>query len=440
MKSGQLPHLLVIAYACAPGRGSEWGVGWSFVQEMSKTQPVWVITHEDNRADIEPHLKLHSTPHPIHVRYARLPWYISWLRNTNYTLLNVHYYFWQFVAAGAARQLHDQVRFDLVQHVSYQRWWMHTAGAALSKFGVKFIFGPVVGGDLMPRNFKGDIPLWARWSEFQRWLAVSLWRLDPMLRRCVRRADLVLAGTRNAYDSLGKLGATRIVMVPCTQLSAPPILAAAQAERDALPANRPFRIVSAGGMSYYRGIDLALRAFARAEIPNSQYVHACDGLYRPRLEALVKELGLEGRVIFTGDAPHSTNVKVVATADIYVHTVLRDSSGLIVEAEALGIPVVTMDHNSMGLLVDETVGHKIAIGKDATPEGVIKELTYLFKKWYADPELRQQLGKAGKTHALQFNADSLAATFRKHQRELLTLSSPGRSRRTGEQKLLEDLG
>ena len=42
-------RLLIIAYACEPGRGSEWGTSWAVVSEWAKTQEIWVIAHEDNR-------------------------------------------------------------------------------------------------------------------------------------------------------------------------------------------------------------------------------------------------------------------------------------------------------------------------------------------------------------------------------------------------------
>lgn len=36
--------ILVSAYACEPGKGSEPGVGWSFVNELAKKHNVTVLT------------------------------------------------------------------------------------------------------------------------------------------------------------------------------------------------------------------------------------------------------------------------------------------------------------------------------------------------------------------------------------------------------------
>jgi hypothetical protein len=45
--------VLVSAYACEPGKGSEPGVGWTWALEISRWHEVWVITRANNRGPIE---------------------------------------------------------------------------------------------------------------------------------------------------------------------------------------------------------------------------------------------------------------------------------------------------------------------------------------------------------------------------------------------------
>ena len=53
--------VLVSAYACSPYKGSEPGVGWGFVSELSKYHNLWVIVEEEKfRKDIEKFLKVNS--------------------------------------------------------------------------------------------------------------------------------------------------------------------------------------------------------------------------------------------------------------------------------------------------------------------------------------------------------------------------------------------
>ena len=47
--------LLISAYACEPGLGSEPGAGWNCVRQAARFHEVWVLTRENNREPIENH-------------------------------------------------------------------------------------------------------------------------------------------------------------------------------------------------------------------------------------------------------------------------------------------------------------------------------------------------------------------------------------------------
>ena len=51
--------VLMSAYACEPGKGSEPEVGWRWMSEMSKHHDVVVVTRANNREVIENYLKSH---------------------------------------------------------------------------------------------------------------------------------------------------------------------------------------------------------------------------------------------------------------------------------------------------------------------------------------------------------------------------------------------
>ena len=69
--------IFVSAYACEPGLGSEIGVGWHWVLEMSKYFDLWVLTRESNRQSIEPWIAKHPEYNHIHFLYFDLP---KWAR------------------------------------------------------------------------------------------------------------------------------------------------------------------------------------------------------------------------------------------------------------------------------------------------------------------------------------------------------------------------
>lgn len=69
--------IFISAYACEPGLGSEIGVGWHWVLEMSKYFELWVLTRQSNRHTIEPWIAEHPEYSDIHFLYYDWP---KWAR------------------------------------------------------------------------------------------------------------------------------------------------------------------------------------------------------------------------------------------------------------------------------------------------------------------------------------------------------------------------
>ena len=58
--------IMVSAYACEPGYGTEIGVGWHWTLEMSKYFEVWVLTRESNKENIEEWISKNNKGNDIH--------------------------------------------------------------------------------------------------------------------------------------------------------------------------------------------------------------------------------------------------------------------------------------------------------------------------------------------------------------------------------------
>src|SRR5271157_3778471 len=128
--------VLLSAYACEPGQGSEPGVGWNWAHEMSRWHDVWVLTRANNRPTIE------QTPAPVgehRVRwvYFDLPrWARFWKRGSRG--IQAYYWLWQLAAWRVGARLHREVGFDLFHHVTFGKYWVPSY---LSFLPVKSILG-----------------------------------------------------------------------------------------------------------------------------------------------------------------------------------------------------------------------------------------------------------------------------------------------------------
>ncbi len=73
--------VLVSAYACEPGRGSEPGAGWHWAAAAAADHEVWVLTHGTNREPVTRALEADpELARTLHVRFVSNPAWLRWLR------------------------------------------------------------------------------------------------------------------------------------------------------------------------------------------------------------------------------------------------------------------------------------------------------------------------------------------------------------------------
>lgn len=111
-------NVLLSAYACEPGKGSEPGIGWRWARNLADSgHKVWVLTRANNRPAIE--LALAAQPlHGVEFAYYDLPRWACWWKRGGRGV-HLYYYLWQWGAYKTARRLQRKQRFDLVHHITF---------------------------------------------------------------------------------------------------------------------------------------------------------------------------------------------------------------------------------------------------------------------------------------------------------------------------------
>jgi glycosyltransferase involved in cell wall biosynthesis len=380
---------LIIAYACEPGLGSEPGVGWNLVHALSRIRPLTVITHEQHRAGVEAYLAKQDDGR-IKVEFYTLPRFFDFALVWP-PVLNFYYYFWHIGAARFARKLTIQKRFDIAHHVTYVRYWMPTAAANV---GLPYVWGPVGGGESAPASFNRDLGFRGKCVEIARSMIRWIFECDPRLKSAARRCDLGIAASEQSAERMRRVGFQNISVMSAVGH----VESDAQHRDEIRRTDDVVRFISVGRLLHWKGFHLGLSAFAKANLPNSEYVIVGNGPDRPRLEALAKSLGIADRVRFTGTLPRQQGLAQMQHADVLVHPSLHDSGGFVVlEAMDLKMPVICLDLGGPAVCVDESNGFKIAA---QTTEQAIDDIAAAMVK-LTDSDLRQQLGERGRHRATE---------------------------------------
>jgi glycosyltransferase involved in cell wall biosynthesis len=375
--------VLQIAFACEPERGSEPSVGWNCALQASRNRPVWVITDPSHRERIEAWLAKHGETN-IRVTYHAMPSWTQWMWRIQFTV-NLYYYLWNIGAAKLARRMHAEHRFDVVHHVTYVRYWMPSAGASL---GIPFVWGPLGGGESAPPGFLRGVGFKGMVEENLRALMRWFFEHDPRLKATVRAATVAIACSEDTAARMRRLGVRDLRI-----MSSIGITPGGLGSMTARPVDGKVRFISVGRLLHWKGFHFGLEAFAKAALPEAEYVIVGRGPEMGRLQALVQRLGIVDRVTFTGELPWREGLEQFQQADVLVHPSLHDSGGFVLlEAMEMRKPVICLDLGGPGVYVDDTSGFKVRAS--SIPQ-VIGDIAGAMRRLARDPELRARMGEAG---------------------------------------------
>ena len=380
--------VLISAYSCEPGRGSERGVGWNVAREVAKHHEVWVLTRPDESKDaIEAELAANPIPN-LHFVYFTLPFWQDSMSLGQSGAMQIHYYLWQIQAYFVARRLHQEIGFDLAHHVTFVKY---SAPSLLAFLPIPFVWGPVGGGESAPPKFWKDFSLRARLYEYARDFVRNVGQRDPLVGLTIRNSAVVRATTDDTAKRLYRMGATDVQIVPEVGLLDEEIQVLNQSP---LPASQPVRFISMGRLLHWKGFHLGIRAFAEAKLPDAEFWLVGDGPELDNLKRLAAVCGVADKVKFWGRLSREDTLERLGESHVLVHPSLHDSGGWVcIEAMASGRPVICLDLGGPAIQVTPQTGFKVAA---QDPDQSVGDMAAVMQKLAADPELRVQMGQAGR--------------------------------------------
>ncbi len=322
------PRVLVIAYACEPGRGSEPGAGWGVVSALGGFADGVVLVGPEHAPALEGWTAAHPTSGltfvtvperrwPAVAGRGRIGWFLSYLR-------------WLPAAHATATALHASQPFDLAWHVTYSVYWLPSP---VHRLGLPSVWGPVGGAVTTPRTLWPLLGVRGMATELVDLLAVRLLSALPAVRRTWRQVSVRLVQNP---ETLARIGTARD---DATHLMNHALFV--ESPRSA-PRQRTRELVIACALESRKGVELVLRALVHTA-PDVHLTIAGDGPQRAHLESLAAALRISDRVTFAGVLPRAELQHRFAMAAGAVFTGLREEGGLaLAEAMMAGTPVIVL--------------------------------------------------------------------------------------------------
>jgi len=378
-------RVLLSAFSCQPGRGSEPGVGWGVVSQAALRHQIVVLTDEHNRPAIEQERALTPLSQASFV-YLGVPSVYRWAAKSKcYGYL--YYFLWQLWALRVARKLHREHPFDLVHHVTFVNSW---APSFLGRLGIPFVW--FAGAkEHTPIRFYRVLSWRARITEALRSLAVAGMGWLNLRWTAVRASVVVTSSPERVWPS-----GLHVRRQPVGALSQEELTSLAKIP---FRSSSGFRLCSIGRLEGWKGFALGLSAFARllSARPETEYWLIGDGPERKRLERLTIDLNCSHKVKFLGWVPRSEIPGLLAQVDVLVHPSLHEQFGYVVlEAMAAGRVVLVTDSGGCGRLAKSGGGVVIPL---VSPEQVVSELHEALLGLALDEEHRLRAAQAARKAA-----------------------------------------
>ena len=390
-------RVLVSAYACEPGKGSEPEAGLQIALAAASEHDVWVVTRENNLPSLRAFLKGHLLRERLHLVGLDVNGMPKRVKKRG-GLPTLHWYYdaWQRRLAEVAVHLDDEIDFDVVHHATFAAYWTRAGVAAVDK---PFVWGPLGGGTTAPIALLPVMGFAGAFGDLARVLFRPLIASLTGAKKTARRAAVVLVQNPETAQRIRLQDAAVVLphaLVGVQTLRSPDLIQAS-------PVN-PTRIVSAGRLVGWKATALAITAMRHIKHTDVTLEVYGSGPQRRRLERMTTRLGVGHRIRFHGNVERCDLLAALGSGSALVHPSLHEAAGfVVVEALAMGTPVVALDRGGPPVLISYWPDVPSRVVQPSTPGVTARRIAL------ALDEVIGQRGEPDHRPADQFSEGLLAA-------------------------------
>jgi glycosyltransferase involved in cell wall biosynthesis len=331
--------LLISAFSCAPeGDASEQTGAWNWTIETHRQgHQIWVLVCPAHRDAIAAAVREDAALKDIRWVFPELRyWPVEQGKEPKHS--KTYNWLWQKAALRTARALHRDLGFGAVHHLSWAGFRVPTFMGSL---GPPLILGPIGGGETSPTKLRDGFPLRGRILERIRDFANTTVMINPWIRRELIQAAIIFASTSDTRNLFSRSVKDKTFIFAQLRIAEPAPLVSRIARQG------PPRLLCAARLVYWKGVHIAIRAFAQVlgRYPEARFTILGRGPEEHQLKAEAARYNVEDRIDFISWLPHQQQVfDLYDSHDIFVFPSLHDSAGFVVlEAMFRGVPVVCLD-------------------------------------------------------------------------------------------------
>lgn len=336
-----MKRILMSAFSCQPGKGSEPGVGWNWALQTAKCADVYVLT----RSKMKPYIDAVQLPEEVanHLHFVYCPSSAK-LRSVTIYLEYLH---WQRVAYHFAKKLCSEIQFDYIWHITWGNMFLPTY---MYKLPVPFIWGPVGGAEQVPKKFWNEFPKKNRLIHKCKYNMGKHMRWIPWVYGPAKRAEIVIARTTATKNLFPENLRDKILVHLESCVMEQKDFYFPENTEDILKKGTGMNLIYTGRVCDIKNLHALVPVMKQihGKYPDIRVHIVGDGNMMPKFKGLVEKNGLDETFYFYGNVERAKLLKAVSQADGFVFPSLREgASWSLLEAMYFELPIVAFDANGM---------------------------------------------------------------------------------------------
>lgn len=400
--------ILINAYACSPGMGSEPGMAWNWVSNLAKFCELHIITEGEFREKIEevvPTLEqgknMHFYYNPVSEEIRKMCW------NQGDWRFYKYYREWQWKTYLMAKEICSSEHIDVLHQLNMIGFREPGYLWKLSKESdVPFVWGPIGGLKQFPLAYLQGAGL--KMKLFNRLKNIlNVWQLkhEKRVDEALKTARLLVSSIPDSYRAIKKYKGLESIVIPETGCFL----------SEDIPTDRfdekELHVMWVGKFDFRKQLPLALRAIAIANNPNIVFDIYGGGSDEQIASAkrVADLLGITEKVVWHGNQPNDVVMNAMHKAQVFLFTsVSEDTSTVVLEAVSNRLPVLCFDACGMAAVIDDKVGRKVAL---SNPTQSATDFAKLLNDLEHDRNLLKQLSENCKQRQTELSWEEKAKTM-----------------------------
>ncbi len=399
MQENKSISVLVNAYACSPGMGSEPGMAWNWCVNLAKHCELHIITEGEFRDKIEtvvPTLpqggNMHFYYNPVSEEIRKMCW------NQGDWRFYKYYREWQWKTYEMVKEICRDTHIDILHQLNMIGF--REPGYLWKIEGIPFVWGPVDAKEKFPVSYLDGADMRTKlFMRLKNLLTGIQLRYSKRVRQAVKDASAVISASSNSQQSFKKF-----FSIDSPLLNETGCYMQEQSWTDKRK-KETFDVLWVGKMDFRKQLGVAVRSVAKAK--NGKIcLHIVGGGDSAVYQDLAKELGISSQCLWHGAVTHEEVQRIMQDCDLFFFTsVAEGTPHVVLEAIGNNLPVLCFDTCGQGDVVNGKVGRKIPL---SNPQQSVDDFAEALNAFERDREWLKRLSWNCKARQQELSWDSKA--------------------------------